>query len=206
MELGRTSSRSDASPKKGQALTHWSSFKEDFLRTYELTSGNIISRAVACYRVPGLHAIAIHRFGQWLKKSNVAVRILLEPVYLLLIHRIRSKWGIEISRSAEIGAGFYIGHYGGITISGLSIIGKNVKVSQLVTIGVSGQGERRGAPTIGDNVYIAPGARLFGRIQIGSNVRIGANAVVYKDIPNNATVVLDPGFKIVSIRDNQVQH
>lgn len=56
---------------------------------------------------------------------------------------------------AEIGAGFYIGHYGGITISGAAKIGRNVNISQLVTIGES---------TIGDNVYIAPGAKIFGKI------------------------------------------
>ena len=51
-------------------------------------------------------------------------------------------------------------------------------------------------------VYLAPGARVFGKISIGNNVKIGANAVVYKDIPDNAIVVLDPGFKIVSYKGN----
>lgn len=175
-------------------------FKEDFLRTYDLTKGSVIRRMINCYRSPGLHAIGIHRFGQWLKKKNLLLRILLEPIYLFLFHRIRSKWGIEIGRTAEIGAGFYIGHYGGITISGYARIGRNVNVSQLVTIGVSGQGERRGVPTIGDDVYIAPGAKIFGKIHVGSRVKIGANAVVYKDVPDNAIVVLDPGFRIISHR------
>ncbi|UVT17875.1 MAG: serine acetyltransferase [Nitrospira sp.] len=119
---------------------------------------------------------------------------------MMLFHRIRSKWGIEISRSAEIGRGFYIGHYGGITISGLARIGRDVNISQLVTIGVSGRGENRGVPIIGDNVYIAPGAKIFGKIRVGNNVKIGANAVVHKDIPDDAVVVLDPGFRIISFR------
>jgi hypothetical protein len=97
----------------------------------------------------------------------------------------------------------YIGHFGGITISGDAIIGKCCNLSQNVTIGVSGQGEKRGVPIIGDNVYIAPGARLFGKISIGNNVKIGANAVIYKDIPDNAVVVLDPGFKIISYKGNR---
>lgn len=177
-------------------------FKEDFLRTYALTKGNVIRRIINCYRSPGLHAIGIHRFGYWLKKKNLLLRILLEPVYLYLFHRIRSKWGIDINRSAEIGGGFYIGHYGGITISGYARIGRNVNISQLVTIGVSGQGEHRGVPTIGDNVYIAPGAKIFGKIHVGSNVKIGANAVVYKDIPDNAIIALAPGFTIISFKDN----
>jgi serine O-acetyltransferase len=48
----------------------------------------------------------------------------------------------------------------------------------------------------------APGAKIFGKIKIGNNVKIGANAVVYKDIPDNAIVVLDPGFKIISYKGN----
>lgn len=77
-----------------------------------------------------------------------------------------------------------------------------MNISQQVTIGVSGQGEKRGCPVIGDNVYLASGAKLFGKIKIGNNVKIGANAVIYKDIPDNAIVVLDPGFKIISYKGN----
>jgi serine acetyltransferase len=46
--------------------------------------------------------------------------------------------------------------------------------------------------------YIAPGARLFGRISIGNNVKIGANAVIHKDVPDDVLAVLDPGFKIIA--------
>jgi len=55
---------------------------------------------------------------------------------------------------------------------------------------------------IGDDVYIGPGARLFGRIRIGKNVKIGPNVVVSEDIPDNAVVVLDPGFRIISYAGN----
>jgi serine O-acetyltransferase len=194
---------SDASASPPARSSFASIVKEDFWRTYELTRGSVIKRVISCYRSPGLHAVFIHRFGQWLKRKSVLLRMLLEPIHLILFHRIRSKWGIEISRSAEIGEGFYIGHYGGITISGLTRIGKNVNISQLVTIGVSGEGEKRGAPIIGDNVYIAPGAKIFGKIHVGNNVKIGANAVVYQDIPDNAVVVLDPGYKIISLKGNR---
>jgi len=184
-------------------LKYISPLKEDLLRTYALTKGSVIVRIIRCYRSPGLHAIVIHRFGQWLKEKSLLLRILLEPIYLALFHRIRSTWGIEISRSTKIGGGFYIGHHGGITISGLARIGKNVNISQLVTIGVSGEGEKRGAPTIGDDVYIAPGAKIFGKIHVGNNVKIGANAVVHRDIPDNAIVVLDPGYRILSFKGNR---
>lgn len=178
-------------------------FKKDFVRVYALTRGNRFKRMFACYRCPGLHAIGVYRFGQWLEGKSLLLKGLLVPVYLILSHRVRSKWGIDIGRTAKIGPGFYIGHYGGITISGRAELGANVSVSQLVVIGVSGQGDQRGVPTIGDNVYIAPGAKIFGKIQVGKNVKIGANAVVYKDIPDNAIVVQDPGFRIISFRKCQ---
>jgi len=176
--------------------------KKDILRTYNLISGSKLKKTIGCYRSPGVHAVIIFRFGQWLKKKNLFIRILFTPIYFALDHRIRSKWGIEIPRSTEIGEGFYIGHFGGITISASAKIGKNANISQQITIGVSGKGSKSGCPIIGDNVYIAPGAKLFGKIHIGNNVKIGANAVVYKDIPDNAIVVLDPGFKIISYKGN----
>jgi serine O-acetyltransferase len=59
-----------------------------------------------------------------------------------------------------------------------------------VTIGLSNRGEGKiGAPIIGDNVFIGPGAKLFGNITIGNNVAIGANTVITKDIPDNSVVV-----------------
>jgi serine O-acetyltransferase len=176
--------------------------KNDILRTYNLAHGSKIKKSFACYRSPGVHAVITLRFGQWLLKQNIIVRILLSPIYLLQYHRIRSKWGIEIPRTTEIGEGLYIAHFGGITISPAAKIGNNVAISQQVTIGVSGQGEKKGCPVIGDNVYLAPGAKLFGKIKVGNNVKIGANAVIYKDIPDNAIVVLDPGFKIISYKGN----
>jgi serine O-acetyltransferase len=98
--------------------------------------------------------------------------------------------------------GFYIGHFGGITVSKEAIIGNNCSISQGVTIGVSGQGDKRGTPVIGNNVYIGTGAKLIGKIKIGNNIKIGANAVIYKDLPDNSIAVLDPGFRIISFDGN----
>lgn len=170
--------------------------KKDILRTYNMLSGNKLSKIIGCSRSPGVHAMITFRFGQWLLHQNILFKIVLTPIYLFLYRRDRL-WGIEIPRKTHIEEGFYIGHYGGITISAKAKIGKNCNISQLVTIGVSGQGEKQGAPTIGDNVYIGPGAKLFGKIKIGNNVKIGANAVVHKDVPDNAIVVMDPGFSIL---------
>lgn len=176
--------------------------KQDILRTWNLVPGGRLKKLIGCYRSPGVHAVILYRFGHWLLGRPWPVRIWFEPWYLLLSLRMRTRWGIEIHRSAEIGEGFYIGHYGGIMVSGWAKLGRNVVVAQQTNIGVAGRGERHGAPTIGDNVYIGPGAKVFGRIRIGDNVKIGANAVVYKDVPDNAVVVLDPGFRIISYAGN----
>lgn len=81
----------------------------------------------------------------------------------------------------------------GIFVSQGAKIGKNCVIFHQVTIGSntlpgsSGQG----APTLGDNVYIGCGAKIIGNVKIGNNVRIGANCVVTRDVPDNATVVLE---------------
>lgn len=179
-----------------------SALRRDIDRTFELQTGSKPARFLRCFRSPGVHAMVAYRLGRWLKNSPKAARVLGLPLYLILERRSRTKWGIEISKSAAIGPGFYIGHFGGITISNLAMIGEGCNISQQVVIGVSGQGGKFGAPQIGDNVYIGPGAKLFGPISIGDNVKIGANAVIHKDVPTNAIVVLNPGFDILSYKGN----
>lgn len=177
--------------------------RADLARTYAIASGRPLLRAIACLRAPGVHAAVVFRFGQSVRAMPWPLRLFLEPVYFVLDTLVRVCWGIELPRAARIGPGLYIGHFGGITVASGAVIGRRFTLSQGVTIGVSGQGDQRGTPVIGDNVYIAPGARLFGRIRIGDNVKIGANAVVHTDLPDNAVAVLDPGFRIVSYKGNQ---
>ena len=109
------------------------------------------------------------------------------------------KYGIAIPYKTSIASGFYIGHFGGIVISAHAVIGKNCNISQGVTIGVSSRGKRKGYPVIGDNVYIGPGAKIFGSIKIADHVAIGANSVVTKDIHENAVSV---GIPSQVISDN----
>jgi serine O-acetyltransferase len=182
---------------------HLAAFLADARRTYEYHSGGRLRRILACAAAPGVQAMAVYRYGQWLKTQPLLLRLAMEPDYALFSRLVQVLWGIELPRDAKIGPGLYIGHFGGITVSSEAVIGANCNISQNITIGLSGKGERRGVPVIGNDVYIAPGARLFGRIRIGDNAVIGANAVVYRDVPGNAVVVLDPGFRIKSMRGNR---
>lgn len=172
-------------------------FRADLARAREHDGG-----ALACLRSPGVQALAAYRLGHWALGLG-AWRVLLDPLYLVLSLLVQVLWGIEISRRAQIGPGLYIGHFGGITVSPRAVIGARCALSQCVTIGTAGQPGRHGAPVIGDDVYIACGARLFGPIRIGNNVKIGANAVIHKDIPDNAVAALDPGFRIISDLGNR---
>jgi serine O-acetyltransferase len=107
------------------------------------------------------------------------------------------KFGISIPFTTRIGPGFYIGHFGGIVVSDGAEIGRNCNISQGVTIGASNRGQRAGAPVIGDNVYIGPGAKVIGGIRIGDDVAIGANAVVTHDVPSGSVVAGVPA-RVVS--------
>jgi serine O-acetyltransferase len=91
------------------------------------------------------------------------------------------------------GAGLSLNHWGTIVISPDARIGKNARINICVNIGI----KDGMAPSIGDNVYIGPGAKIFGGIRIGNNVKIGANSVVNKSFPDDVTVVGIPG-KIVN--------
>lgn len=114
---------------------------------------------------------------------------LLYPVARMMYRRYTFKLGISIPYQTKIGSGFYIGHFGGIVVSSGASIGTNCNLSQGVTIGQINRGPNKGTPHIGDHVYVGPGAKILGRITVGSNVAIGANAVVIKDVPDGAVVV-----------------
>ena len=172
-------------------------FKEDLRRAYTLNTGSKLGKIVDCYRSPGVHAIAVFRFGNWVTRKSRLINLFLLPLYWLLDHRIRAKWGIQIQAQATISGGFYIHHFGGIFVSGYSVIGKDFTLSHDVTIGAAGEGKKRGAPTIGDNVFVAPGAKVNGKIKIGSNTKIGPNAVVNRDVQENSLVHV-PEMRIVA--------
>jgi len=122
--------------------------------------------------------------------------MLLCPFTAIAARRMRWKWGIDIGNSAKIGPGFLIIHYGGIFIAGDVVAGSDLTITHDITLGFSRAKNIQGFPTLGSNVYIAPGAKLAGSISIGNNVRIGANAVVEKNVPDNAVVQARPSLVV----------
>lgn len=136
---------------------------------------------------PGFRYTFLLRFYAYSRTAawcQVGVRQLL----VLLLHHYTIRYGIDISRDTRIGSGLYIGHFGGIFVNHGVVIGDNCNLSQGVTLGQLNRGERAGCPTIGNNVYIAPGAKVIGRINVGDHASIGANAVVVNDVAAHTTV------------------
>ncbi|WP_285768128.1 DapH/DapD/GlmU-related protein [Peribacillus sp. SI8-4] len=104
------------------------------------------------------------------------------------------KLGFSIGRNV-FGPGLCLAHWGSIVVHKSTEVGENCKIHSAVNIGI----KKGKCPVIGNNVYIGPGAKLFGGITIGDNVKIGANAVVNKDVPSNVTVVGIPA-RVVPVK------
>jgi serine O-acetyltransferase len=146
---------------------------------------------------PGLHAIIVFRFGNWVIRK-VRWRILYYP--LALLHLVLQQVYVVLCRvwidpGAQIGPGLYIGHYGSVHIGPIRM-GEDCSIGHYVTIGMRADGSD-GTPTFGDNVWIGVGAVIYGDISIGDGVTIGPNTVVSRSLPGR-TMVLGNPLRIVS--------
>ena len=150
-----------------------------------------------CY--PGLRALQSHRKAHDLYKAG---HILLAR---WISQRARHKTGIEIHPGAQIGRRVFIDHGDGVVIGETTIIGDDCTIYQGVTLGGTGKDTGKRHPTIGHNVTIGAGAKVLGPINIGNNCKIGAGSIVLKDVPDNCTVVGNPG-RIVRKKNNPVKN
>lgn len=132
----------------------------------------------------GFHAV------RWYRISRVFWKLKLRTIAKMISNINRFFTGVEIHPGAQIGKRFMIDHGVGTVIGETSVIGENVLIYHQVTLGGTGndKGHKR-HPSICDNVMIAAGAKILGNIHIGTNAKVGANAVVLKDVPANATAV-----------------
>ncbi|MEY8239836.1 MAG: hypothetical protein RPT25_05800 [Cycloclasticus sp.] len=136
----------------------------------------------------GLHAMFIFRLGKIIYAVPIPiVSHVLKIFYRILYFIFSTIYGIALNPVSNIGAGFYIGHYGGIFVRG--DFGSHCSISQGVTFGSKGAGKSNGWPKIGNNVYVGAGAKVIGNIEIGSDCIIGANAVVTISVPDCSLAV-----------------
>lgn len=135
----------------------------------------------------GFWAIFSHRIAHTLyrKRMRFAAR---------LISQISRFWtSIEIHPGAQIGRRFFIDHGDGVVIGETAIVGDDVLMYHQVTLGGTSLEKTKRHPTIGNNVLLGMGAKVLGNITVGDGARIGANAVVTRDVPPNSSVVGVPG-------------
>ena len=139
---------------------------------------------------PGVKAVFFHQISNFFYKAGF------DLIARIISQTIRFFTGIEIHPGAKIGKNLFIDHGMGVVIGETSEIGDNVTIYHNVTLGgispsIDSERQRheKRHPTIGNDVVIGSGAQIIGPIKVGNNSRIAANAVVVKDVPENATMV-----------------
>ena len=146
---------------------------------------------------PGVKAVFFHKIANFfaIAKFDLIARIISQFSRFLT--------GIEIHPKAKIGKNLFIDHGMGVVIGETSDIGDNVTIYHMATLGgispsvnSDNQRETKRHPTLQDNVVIGSGAQVLGPITIGKNAKIGANAVVTKDVPENGVMVGIPAKNV----------
>ena len=146
---------------------------------------------------PGAKAVFFHKIANFfaIAKFNLIARIISQFSRFLT--------GIEIHPRANIGKNLFIDHGMGVVIGETSGIGDNVTIYHMVTLGgispsVNSNEQRniKRHPTLKDNVVVGSGAQILGPVTVGKNAKIGANAVVTKDVPENAVMVGIPAKNV----------
>ncbi|MBQ8954705.1 MAG: serine O-acetyltransferase [Clostridia bacterium] len=140
---------------------------------------------VLCY--PSFRAIRRHRRAHWLWTHD------LKLLARVVSQRTRRLTGIEIHPGAIIGEGLFIDHGTGVVIGETAELGDNVTLYQGVTLGGTGKDVGKRHPTLGDNVVVGAGAKVLGPFKVGEGSKIGAGAIVLKEVPPHCTVVGNPG-------------
>lgn len=132
---------------------------------------------------PGVHALIIHRVSHWIWQRKF--------YWLARFNSHIARWltGIEIHPGATIGRRVFIDHGMGVVIGETAVIGDDCTLYHGVTLGGTSWNKGKRHPTLEQGVVIGAGAKVLGPITVGKGAKIGSNAVVVKDVPENATAV-----------------
>lgn len=153
---------------------------------------------VLLFRHQGLWACLCYRLGRWLadRRLPTGLRHVVMFFYHLWWKTIEVATGISISPDCRIGPGLFIGHFGGLFLHPDVVIGANCNLSQGVTIGLGCTDGAWGVPTLGNRVYVAPGAKVIGPIHLADGTVVGANAVVTRSTERDVTVAGIPAREL----------
>lgn len=135
---------------------------------------------------------AVLRFQKYLRKAHFCNNRILKIYYRFLLKYYREKYGLEIQPETNIGKGLYLGHPFNITINENAIIGEMCNIHKGVVIGQENRGSRKGAPRIGNRVWIGVNAAIVGNINIGNDVLIAPCSYVNCDVPCHSVVFGNP--------------
>lgn len=134
----------------------------------------------------------ILRYLFFLRKAQGTNSSLIRIICRVILNHYKNKYGLEIPFNTQIGPGLYLGHAFNITINGGAVIGKNCNIHKGVVIGQTNRGKNKGAPHIGDYVWIGINSAIVGNIKIGDDVLIAPNSFVNCDIPSHSIVFGNP--------------
>ena len=175
----------------------------DFLESIMHRDPAAKSKISVILTYPGVKAVFFHRIANFFSVAK------LDLIARIISQFSRFMTGIEIHPGAKIGKNLFIDHGMGVVIGETSDIGDNVTIYHMATLGgiapsidSDNQRDVKRHPTLKDNVVVGSGAQILGPILIGENSKIGANAVVTKDVPANAIMVGIPA-KNVGITTNE---
>jgi serine O-acetyltransferase len=136
---------------------------------------------------PGIYALTIYRFGRWAKQRTGITQKPLLRFYRGLSACVQLGFGVAIPAETNIGSDLTLIHGNGVRIHPEAVIGNGCTIMHEVTIGTGMQ--RKGAPSIGDGVFIGAGAKVLGPVRVGAGAMIAANSLVITDVPEGATVM-----------------
>lgn len=143
------------------------------------------------FKEQSIWAVWVYRFGRRVDIKGAGLsRKVCTIIYWLMFRVVETITGISLPKSAIIGGGLRVWHFGGIFINPDVIIGKNCTLRQGITVG--NRKENGPVPVIGDDVDIGAYAQILGRVRVGNNCKIGAMSVVLCDVPDGATAVGNP--------------
>jgi serine O-acetyltransferase len=149
-----------------------------------------VGRAEILLTYGGVQALLAHRVTHALDEVGIPL------VPRMLSNVVKVATGVEIHPAARIGRGLFIDHGSGVVIGETAEVGDHVTMYQGVTLGGTGFARGKRHPTVGDEVMIGSGAKLLGPIEVGARSKIGANSVVINDVPQDCTVVGNPGHPV----------
>ncbi len=149
---------------------------------------------------PGVHAVWAYRLAHlwWSRGAKLPARMLSQAA--------RAVTGVEIHPGAVLGRRLFIDHGMGVVIGETAEVGEDVTIFHGTTLGGTSMSKGKRHPTVGDRVVIGAGAKVLGPINLGSDTKVGANAVVVKDVPDGGVAVGVPAAVKRKVKSADVEH